>query len=232
MIPDPIISPAGTVAFIIPAKDEAGVVGDVVRSARAAFPAAELVVVDDGSTDGTGDEARAAGARVVRFERNRGKGAALRAGALATDADVLIFLDADGQDDPAEATRLLGPLEQGADLVIGSRFLGTLLPGAITPVNRAANLALTYGMSVLYGRHITDSQAGFRAIRRATYLSLPLRARHYDVETEVLARALRAGLNVVEVPVSRAPRAAGHTKMHRLVTGARIASTMLRCRLT
>ena len=227
--PDQQVDPSH-VAFVIPAMNEQGAVGEVVRRALATGCAAEVIVVDDGSTDGTAAEAEAAGARVVRLGVNRGKGAALRAGAQASERSILLFLDADGQDDPAEAQRLLAEIARGADLVIGSRFLGTLHPGAITPVNRVANLALTHGMSALYGARITDSQAGFRAIRREAFLAMPLRARHYDVETEVLARALRGGLKVVEVPVSRSPRAAGHTKMHRVVTGLRIARAMVRTR--
>jgi glycosyltransferase involved in cell wall biosynthesis len=221
-----------TVAFVIPAKDEAGAVGQVVARALTCGCAREVVVVDDGSTDDTAAEAEAAGAKVVRLPENRGKGRALKAGVEATDAEIVVFLDADGQDDPAETPRLLAEIERGADLVIGSRFLGTLHPGSITPVNRVANLGLTLAMSALYGRRITDSQAGFRAMRRDAYLSLPLSASRYDVETEVLARALRRGLKVVEVPVSRAPRAAGVTKMNRLTTGARIVAAMVLCRVT
>ena len=219
-------------AFLIPAFDEAGVIGDVVRRALAVGCAGEVVVVDDGSRDGTGEAAREAGARVVRLSENRGKGVALRAGAAATHAPVLVFLDGDGQDDPAETPRLLEAIGAGADLVIGSRFLGHFEAGAIRWLNRQATVGLTALLSLFYGQRITDSQAGFRAVRRAAFLSLRLRARRYDIETETLTRALRAGLRVVEIPVSRAPRAAGHTKLPRWATGVRVLATIIRCRVT
>lgn len=217
--------------FLIPAYDEAGAIGDVVRRALATGCADAVLVVDDGSTDETAAEAEAAGAVVVRLATNAGKGVALRAGVEAAgEADVLILMDADGQDDPADAPRLLDALAAGADLVIGSRFAGTLRDGAITPLNRFGNLALTRLMAWLYGHPIGDSQAGFRAARREALLRLRWRAQRYDVETEVYARALRAGLSVTEVPVTRSARAAGESKLPPLRTGLRVLATMLRCR--
>jgi len=220
------------VTFVIPAKDEAGAVGDVVQRAIEAGCADEVLVVDDGSKDGTGAEAAAAGARVVSLPVNVGKGRALQAGVKAAPVGVVVFLDADGQHDPRETAVLLDAMARGADLVIGSRFLGTLEPGSITPVNRVANRAITLGMRLLYGHAITDSQAGFRAIRRDVFLGLGLVAERYDVETEMLAKALRRGLKVVEVPVTRKPRAAGSTKMNRFETGLRIARAMVRERFS
>jgi len=218
-----------TTTAILAALDEAATIGDVVRGCLRYVD--EVVVVDDGSRDGTAEEAAAAGARVLRNERNLGKGASLRRAAAAARGEVLVTLDADGQDDPADIPALLSALEAGADLVIGSRFRGDFRPGAITPVNRLGNLALTAAFNLLYGVRLSDTQAGFRAIRRALWQRLPLRAEGYEVETEVLVRSLSAGARVVEVPVTRRAREHGRSALHGLRDGSRILACMLRLRL-
>ena len=215
---------------IIPCHDEAATIGDVVRRCRQALAAVPhgVLVVDDGSSDGTAEAAEAGGARVLRLSPNRGKGAALMAGVRQTRAPLVLFLDRDGQDDPADLPRLLAAMRPGVDLVIGSRFLGTLHCGAIHPLNRRANLAFSRLISVLFGRRITDSQAGVRLVRRAALEGIPVRAREYDVETEVLLKGLKAGWGVVEVPVSRHPRRASATGFRRVRHGSLILWTILR----
>lgn len=218
-----------TTTAILAALDEAATIGEVVR--RCLVHVDEVVVVDDGSRDGTAAAAASAGARVLRNDGNLGKGASLRRAAVEARGDVLVTLDADGQDDPADIPALLAALEAGADLVIGSRFLGELRPGAITRVNRLGNLALTAALNLLYGVRLSDTQAGFRAIRRELWQRLPLRATRYEVETEVLVRALQAGARVVEVPVTRRAREHGSSALHGLRDGSRILACMLRLRL-
>jgi glycosyltransferase involved in cell wall biosynthesis len=219
----------GTTTAILAALDEAATIGEVIR--RCLVYVDEVVVVDDGSRDGTAQVAAAAGARVLRNGRNLGKGAALRRAAGEARGDVLVTLDADGQDDPADIPGLLAAIEAGADLVIGSRFRGGFAPGAITPVNRLGNLALTAMLNLLYGVRLSDTQAGFRAIRRTLWQRLPLAAARYEVETEVLVRALQARARVVEVPVARRARAHGRSALHGLRDGGRILACMLRLRL-
>lgn len=218
-----------TTTAIIAALDEAGAIGEVVRGCLRHVD--EVVVVDDGSRDDTAERAKAAGARVLRNEHNRGKGASLRRAAAEARGDVLVTIDGDGQDDPCDVPALLGAIAGGADLVIGSRFRGELRPGAITMANRLGNLALTATLDLLYGVRLTDTQAGLRAIRRALWQRLPLRAARYEVETEVLVRALQAGARVVEVPVTRRARAHGRSALHGLRDGSRILACMLRLRL-
>lgn len=217
------------VSVVIPARDEVAAIGGVVAAARMH---GEVVVVDDGSRDDTAAVAERAGARVVRLSPGRGKGAALRAGAAAASGEVLVMLDGDGQDDPADIPRLLAAIAGGADLAIGSRFLGAVDPGAIAPIDRAGNRVLTLVLNALFGVRLTDTQAGFRAIRRRTWDALPLCADGFDVETEVVVRALRAGATIREVAVGRRPRAAGTRVLRRVRDGTAILLCMLRLRVS
>lgn len=218
------------VSIVLPAHNEAPTIADVVRRCRAAVPEAEILVVDDGSADATSALATAAGAEVLRLERNRGKGVALRLGIERTAGDVLVFLDADGQDDPAEIPLLLDAIATGADLVVGSRFLGRFEPGAITTVNRYGTMALTAIVNLLFGVRVTDTLAGFRAVRRTLLERIALQARGYDIETDLLLKAIRAGGRAVEVPVRREPRTDGASGLHPLVDGVRILARILRIR--
>jgi len=143
---------------------------------------------------------------------------------------VLVFLDADGQDDPAEIPLLLDALAAGADLVVGSRFLGHFDPGAITPVNRLGNRALTGVVNLLFGVRLTDTQAGFRAVRRRLLERMALAAQHYDIETDLLLQAMKVGGHVVEVPVRRGARQHGASGLHPIVDGLRILARILRVR--
>lgn len=217
------------VSLIIPARDEAESVGWVIERAQAAVPDLhEIIVVDDGSIDGTGALAEAAGARVVRLEPNRGKGVALRAGVDAAVGDVVAFIDADGQDDPAELPRILAPLnaDPTIDMVIGSRFAGTLEDGSITRLNYLGNRSLTWLFNRLHGCAISDTQAGFRAVRRRALELGELKAVRYEIETELTLHVLRRGGRVIEAPVTRSARRGGVTGFMVVRDGLRILSTM------
>lgn len=219
-------------SVVLAALNEASTIETVVRGCYAALGAdAEVIVVDDGSADDTAARARAAGARVFRLGRNRGKGFAQRHGVQKARGEIVILLDADGQDDPADIPLLLDGL-RGADMVVGSRFLGERQPGAITPLNTAGNRALTALINRLFAARLTDTQAGFRALRRHSYLRCSPRAVGFDVETDVLLRALKLGLRVVEVPVSRAPRVTGRSRLRTVRDGTRILARIVRSRLS
>jgi glycosyltransferase involved in cell wall biosynthesis len=222
-----------TLDVIIPCHDEAGSIGAVVHGCRSALAdvAHRVLVVDDGSSDGTAAAAESAGAAVLRLSPNRGKGVALMEGVRATTAPLVLFLDGDGQDDPRDLPRLIKALGPDVDLVIGSRFLGTLHRGAIHPLNRVANRAFSGLISLLFGRRITDSQAGVRLVRRAALGRITVAAREYDVETDILLKGLKAGWRVVEVPVSRHPRQGSATDFNRVRHGTLILFTILRERL-
>ena len=219
------------VTVLLPAHNEAPTIARVIDGCRRATPGlCEILVVDDGSTDETAALADRAGARVLRLAVNQGKGAAVRAGVLAAAGSVVVLLDADGQDEPAEIPLLIEALGPEVDLVVGSRFLGHFEAGAITPIDRLGNLALTGLFNLVTGARVTDTQAGFRAIRRQTLLDLGLAAKRYDIETDMLVELLRRGGRVVEVAVTRRPRAHGHTDLDRLADGLRILGRIVGAR--
>lgn len=216
------------VSVVIAARDEAAAIAQVVVGCLAIAEVCEVVVVDDGSHDDTAAVAEAAGARVLVCRPGAGKGAAVRRGAATATGDVLVLLDGDGQDPPADITPLLVAIAEGADLAIGSRFRGRFEPGAITRIDALGNRALSWVFAQLFGAALTDTMAGFKAIRRSMFDALPLQARRFDIEAELLGRAVQAGACIVEVPVTRRPRVAGASRLRRITDGLRIVRCMLR----
>jgi glycosyltransferase involved in cell wall biosynthesis len=219
------------VTVLVAAYNEAPVIGTVVREALRAVPAAEVLVVDDGSTDGTDRVAADAGARVLRLGTNAGKGAAVRRGLPEARGDVIVLIDGDGQDDPAEIPLLVEALHPDVDLVVGSRFIGRFEPGAITPVNRWGNRFLTSVINRLFGARLTDTQAGFKAFRAETLRRVNLSAHRFDIEVDLLLGVLRGGGRVVEVPVRRSARQHGASRLNSLRDGLRILRRIVTLRL-
>ena len=216
------------ISVVLAAHNEVATIAQVIADIETTLgTAVQLVVVDDGSTDGTGDAARKAGADVITLYPNQGKGNALREGIRRTTGDWVVFLDADGQDDPKEIPLLLSRATTDVTMVNGSRFLGSLQEGAISAPNKVGNVVLTQFMSLLFGHKITDSQAGFRAFRGEFVRAMTLRSDEYEIETEMLAKVLKAGERVLEVPVTRYERAGGETDFRRIRNGLRILGTML-----
>ena len=186
---------------LIPALNAEKSIGDVVRQAREQLET--VVVIDDGSTDRTGDVARANGAAVIRHEVNRGKGASLKTGfqyAIEQGYDGVVTLDADGQHLPSEIPAIIrGHEEGGADLVIGGR---SHLFGEMLPRRRIANRFSAWSIARCAGVRVTDSQSGFRFYSTRLLRAIRLRTDGFDMESEVIVRAGRGGFKILTVPIN------------------------------
>lgn len=192
------------VSVIIPALDEAQAIPAVLADLARLGILASTVVVDNGSKDGTGDIARRLGAR-VELEPERGYGAACLRGLEILDrelpGEVVVFMDADRSDDPALIPELVRPiLESRADLVLGSRTLGRVEPGAILPHQRAGNLLICCMIHLLFGHRYSDL-GPFRAVSRAALGILQMRDRTFGWTAEMQVKAILKKLRVMEVPV-------------------------------
>jgi glycosyltransferase involved in cell wall biosynthesis len=207
-------------------------IGAVVRS----MPWVEIVeciVVDNGSTDGTGEVARQAGARVVMSPR--GYGAACWAGTVAAAGDVLVFLDGDGADTLEDFGKIVGPVLRGeADFCIGSRIRGKREPGALSPPQVLAGHLIGWLVKLMYGYRYSDMGA-FRAIRKDVLIGLGMTEMTFGWNLEMQVRAVQCGLRIAEVPTDYKCRAAGVSKVSGNPSAAgktvwRIVQVLLRTR--
>jgi glycosyltransferase involved in cell wall biosynthesis len=225
------LSDLSKVAVIIPTLDEEDSIATVVKSIPREVTH-RIIVADGGSRDATVRRASSAGAEVI--DSARGYGRACLSGALrADDAEILVFMDGDGADDPGAISKLVAPILAGNyDLVIGSRARGRRAPGSMSWHQLAAGYLAGMGMHVLYGVRYTDMCA-FRAIRRDTLLRLGMKELTYGWNLEMQMRAARAGLRVLEIPVDYRRRYAGQSKvagnlLGSIRAGALIARTFVR----
>jgi dolichol-phosphate mannosyltransferase len=217
----------GGVAVIIPTYNERDNLDSIVARTRQAVPAADILVVDDNSPDGTGDMAEKLAltdrqVHVLHRTQKGGLGAAYLAGfdwALGRGYDVLVEMDADGSHDPAELPELLAALEN-ADLVIGSRWVrgGTVRnwPRSREILSRGGN---TYAR-IMLGLSVHDATGGYRAYRAATLRKIGLgdvKSQGYCFQIDLTLRTVRAGLTVAEVPITFTERALGTSKMNRAI---------------
>ena len=218
-----------TISVIVPCHNEVESIGPVLEGLRRAVPDAEVIVVDDGSMDGTAQEAaRISGVQLLARDKNGGKGIALREGMAAATGDVLVFMDGDGQDAPEDLHLLVEQVKAGSQFVNGSKFIGAMEAGAISLPNYWGNRFMSGLNNLLFGSAITDSQSGFRAISRQVALGMDLSSSQYEIETEMLCRALKTGVHVAEVPVTRQARSGGTTGFRRVRNGLRVLAMILK----
>jgi glycosyltransferase involved in cell wall biosynthesis len=219
------------IAVIIPTLNEEASIAAAVRAIPRDL-VSRIIIADSGSSDATVVWARDAGAEVLDVGRGYGR-ACLAAAMAAGDADILVFMDGDGADDPASIAALVAPIRDGSyDFVIGSRLRGAREPGSMAWHQLAAGLLAGLGMRLLYGVRYTDMCA-FRAIRRDTLLTLGMREMTYGWNIEMQMRAAGAGLRILEIPVPYRCRSGGASKVAGNLSGSikaavRIVATFVR----
>ncbi|MBI4927267.1 MAG: glycosyltransferase family 2 protein [Anaerolineae bacterium] len=195
---------------IIPVYNEIKTIEEILRRVKKTGVAQEILIVDDGSSDGTREFLATLKddplIRVVLHEKNQGKGAAVRTGIREAAGDYLIIQDADLEYDPRDYPALMQPIEEGvAEVVFGSRFLGA----ARRPIlfwNMIANKILTFMTNILYNNILTDMETGYKLFARSIALDMPLHARGFEFEPEFTAKLLKRRVRIYEVPIRFTPR--------------------------
>lgn len=200
----------------IPCFNTEASIADIVTKAKKYVD--QVIVIDDGSHDGTAEAARAARALVINHSINRGKGAAMKTAVQNTDADIIVFLDGDGQHDPGDIPKLISPiLREEFDLVLGSRHLNSSKISSPSFTRRLTNVLASFTISTIISFllplatlfkcpmkyiKITDCTSGFRAIKREGWQKLSLTSQRFEIETEMIYEAARNKLVITEAPIS------------------------------
>ena len=199
-----------SLTVIIPAYDEVRTIREIIRRVIETGLASEIIVVDDGSTDGTRDIlnelARQKKIKTVFHDRNMGKGSAVRSGLEQASGDLILIQDADLEYDPRDYPALLQPIQEDiADVVYGSRFLG----GPRRPIffwNMMANKILTLTTNILYNNILTDMETGYKLFKREVIEDIHIHAKRFDFEPEFTAKILKKKIRIYEVPIRFTPR--------------------------
>lgn len=187
-----------TLSIIIPARNEAASLSRLLPDLKRLYTSAQIVVVDDGSTDNTVDICQANGVTVIRHPYSKGNGAAVKAGARAANGDTVVFLDADGQHRPDDVGLLLGRLEEGHDMVVGARNRGSQASVGRALANRLYNFLASW----MVGRKVEDLTSGFRAVQAAKFREfLHLLPNGFSYPTTITMAFFRAGYSVSYFPI-------------------------------
>ncbi|HUV27122.1 MAG TPA: glycosyltransferase family 2 protein [Anaerolineales bacterium] len=198
------------VSVIIPVYNEEETIEEILRRVEMEEIATEILVIDDGSTDGTREKLASlnevGNLRIILHDRNQGKGAAVRTGIQNATGDVFLIQDADLEYDPRDYPALIRPIEEGiADVVYGSRFLGG--PRRTTMFwHMVANKLLTFMTNLLYNTILSDMETGYKVFKRDIVDGMKIRANSFDFEPEFTAKILKKKVRVYEVPISFNPR--------------------------
>jgi glycosyltransferase involved in cell wall biosynthesis len=197
-------------SVIIPVYNEVKNVREIIKRVQASKLAEEIIVVDDGSQDGTRDLLKKLDGRkkvrVILHEKNQGKGAAVVTGMKAATGDFLLIQDADLEYDPRDYPALLQPIKEGlADVVYGSRFLGAA--HRVTMFwHQTANKLLTFMTNILYDSILTDMETGYKVFRREVIEGMTIRSKRFNFEPEFTAKILKRKYRIFEVPITFNPR--------------------------
>lgn len=199
-----------SLSVIVPVFNEVRTIEEIIARVQKTGLVNEIVVVDDGSTDGTREILKKLDhqklIRLILHEKNQGKGAAIRSGLQITKGDLILIQDADLEYDPRDYSSLLQPIQEGlADVVYGSRFLGA----ARRPIlfwNMLANKILTLATNILYNNILTDMETGYKLFKREVVEGMKLHARRFEFEPEFTAKILKKRVKIYEVPIRFTPR--------------------------
>lgn len=219
-----------SLSVVIPARNEATtlpiLLADLTTTLTLLDHRVEVIVVDDHSTDGTGELARAHGVRVVPNPGRCGKGMALRAGFAAASGGLFAMMDADYSHRPEDLPAFLAALSEGVGLVIGSRIIGG--SEEYTPVRALGNIFLSSVLGLVSGRYLSDALNGYKVFRRDVFTDFEYTSRAFEIEIELIANTLRKGYRIVEVASHERSRAGGAVKSRVVRHGARFLVRILR----
>lgn len=219
-----------TVSIIIPAYNEEKNVESVISGIIAVMEQLnlpyEIILVDDGSTDKTGLIASLFKVTVLTNKRNLGKGYSLKKALRYAHGDIIVTIDSDGEHKPKEIAPLLEAVLNGIDVAVGSRFMSNHA-AVTTKLNQIGNHLFNLVILSLTGKRVTDSQTGFRVIKREVLDKLDLQSDGYEIETEITIKSLRNGFTLRELPITVERRKFGASKLNLISDGKRIIKTIL-----
>ncbi len=221
-------------SVIIPVYNEELTIGNIIDRTKNALQQIglpfEIIVVDDRSQDRSLENAKKHNSKTYSLKEHLGKGYVLRAGFAKAKGDLIVTIDSDGSHRPEELKEVLTPvLENKVDLVIGSRYLNHK-PVAARKLNAFGVKIFNYLIEIFTGVAVTDSQSGFRAMKREVLEKQKLYAREYEIESEMLVKTVKAGFRVAEVPISFEQRTYGHSGVDPLWDGSKILYSIMLAR--